>query len=104
LLQIIFIEALFPAHLYFIILNRIFTTAPASPNVNEGKWMFSLYGTDIIKATYTPLNYQRKEQISNAVIAKPSRTTVTDLMVQNNGTSIHFRTIPQQLTLLNSFR
>lgn len=37
-----------------------------------GKWTFQLYGENIIKTTFQPNGYANNEQISNAVILKPS--------------------------------
>ncbi len=38
----------------------------------EGTWYFTLYTDHIIKTTFTPVNAKNNEQVSNAVIIKPS--------------------------------
>ncbi|MBE7172272.1 MAG: glycoside hydrolase family 31 protein [Williamsia sp.] len=38
----------------------------------HGTWMFELYGTHIMKTTFRPHGYLHHEQISNAVIQKPT--------------------------------
>jgi oligosaccharide 4-alpha-D-glucosyltransferase len=38
---------------------------------SEGKWIFQLFGKNIIKTTFQPNGYTRNEQPSNAVILKP---------------------------------
>ncbi|MFT3911329.1 MAG: glycoside hydrolase family 31 protein [Ferruginibacter sp.] len=42
-----------------------------------GKWLFSLYPHNIIKATFTPVGSERNEQVSDAVIAKPIQRAAT---------------------------
>ncbi|MEO7524679.1 MAG: TIM-barrel domain-containing protein [Ferruginibacter sp.] len=39
--------------------------------IPQGKWVFSLYPHNIIKATFTAVGSQRNEQVSDAVIARP---------------------------------
>lgn len=43
-----------------------------------GKWNFSLFKGNIIKSTFSPNNYIRNEQISNAVIESPSSQKVSE--------------------------
>lgn len=38
---------------------------------DEGCWSFELFGNDIIKTTFSPVNYTTDEQLSDAVIGKP---------------------------------
>ncbi|HZG26162.1 MAG TPA: TIM-barrel domain-containing protein, partial [Chitinophagaceae bacterium] len=38
----------------------------------EGRWSFQLYGNHVIKNTFQPNDYFNNEQLSNAVIMKPS--------------------------------
>lgn len=38
----------------------------------EGKWLFQLFGDNIIKTTFQPNGYTKNEQASNAVILKPA--------------------------------
>lgn len=49
-----------------------FYLGKVSHKTPEGSWSFELYGSNIIKTTFHPYGYTTNEQISNAVIKKPS--------------------------------
>lgn len=43
-----------------------------SYKTSQGTWIFELYGNQVLKTTFRPHGYLHHEQISNAVIQKPS--------------------------------
>ena len=47
-------------------------TGKITQRTPSGKWTFQLYGNNIIKSTFHPEGYSYNEQISDAVIKKPS--------------------------------
>ena len=71
---------------------------------NEGVWQFSSFPGNIIKATFQPKNYSRNEQISNAVILRPSPINAagTKIVVNKNG-SVDFMPAGQKVSLLHYF-
>jgi oligosaccharide 4-alpha-D-glucosyltransferase len=49
-------------------------TGKITQKTPAGKWLFQLYGNNIIKTTFTPEGYAHNEQVSTAVIKQPSYT------------------------------
>jgi oligosaccharide 4-alpha-D-glucosyltransferase len=49
-------------------------TGKITQQTAAGKWSFQLYGSNIIKTTFHPEGYTNNEQLSNAVIKRPSYT------------------------------
>ena len=49
-------------------------TGKITQKTPAGKWLFQVYGNNIIKTTFHPEGYVNNEQVSNAVIKKPSYT------------------------------
>ena len=70
----------------------------------DGDWKFSSFPGNIIKATFEPANYPHHEQISNAVIAKPSRVNSAgkNVMVNKNG-AVDFVFDQKKISLLHYF-
>ncbi len=50
-------------------------TGKITQKTPAGTWLFQLYGNNIIKTTFNPEGYTNNEQVSNAVIKKPSHTS-----------------------------
>src|SRR3954463_7524227 len=47
-------------------------TGKITQRTSAGSWSFQLYGNNIIKTTFQPEGYSNNEQVSDAVIKKPS--------------------------------
>ncbi len=45
----------------------------------HGTWTLTSYNADVIKTTYQPFNYKHNEQVSNAVISKPSKVSRSNI-------------------------
>lgn len=65
-------------------------TGKAVHRTDAGKWSFQLFGDNIIKTTFQPIGYTTNEQVSNAVIGKP--THGKKLGVHNSGMAVDFTT------------
>lgn len=64
------------------------TVAKATALINqtkEGTWTFQNMGNGVLKATYLPKGYTRTQQISDAVMTKPTLVAITD---KGNGTKM----------------
>lgn len=61
----------------------------------QGKWSFQLFGNHIIKTTFQPNGYHTGEQISNAVIKRPSFGT--DVSVKDKEQLIDFGNVAKVL-------
>ena len=83
----------------------------------SGKWQFSLYSHNIIKATLFPSGSERNEQVSDAVIAKPvseasfiktekNNTIISwsnNISLNVNGKGVEFTEGKEKISLVNSF-
>jgi len=80
-LMLLYLKSFFkPAGFLLILLFNYFCVAqkPVSElTTPQGKWEFRLYRNSI-KSTFTPNNYKTNEQVSNAVIYKPSKDSKMD--------------------------
>lgn len=58
----------------------------------NGKWNFSMFEGGIVKSTFTPNEYHRNEQVSNAVILAPMKnaSTKTHLLKSDDGKIFYF--------------
>lgn len=63
-------------------------TGKITQRTAAGKWFFQLYGNNIIKTTFTPEGYSNNEQVSDAVIKKPSYKN--KITLNKNRSSIDF--------------
>src|SRR4051812_8799025 len=66
----------------FVLLPVLFATqvfsqnAPVKYSDKKGTWTFTAYNANVIKTTFQPFGYIHNEQISNAVIEKPSTVKI----------------------------
>lgn len=61
-------------------------TGKITQKTPAGKWFFQLYGNNIIKTTFNPEGYTNNEQVSDAVIKKPSY--ISKITLKENRTAI----------------
>ncbi len=76
------------AFLLFCLIDVSVFAQPKIVKVANGRWTFSQYTSGIVKASFQPINYTTNENISDAVIAKPLASAVTNLKISGDTISI----------------
>jgi oligosaccharide 4-alpha-D-glucosyltransferase len=74
-------------------------------STSRGKWTFALYGGNVTKTTFSPSNYLRNEQISNAVILQPAAFTAAykEFAIDVPAGKINYYSGSDTLFMLNYF-
>ncbi len=58
--------------------HKVFPLEKKSP---EGTWLMEQFGSGIVKVVFEPVNYLNNEQVSNAVLIKPTNVSVAGVSV-----------------------